>query len=106
MVWHDMVKLGQFRFRMLAILLACALGTIPLTGDEVHVRHMEGLMHGFLALRTLDGKRLADGEMTKVPVGDRVTCRLIFRFKDGSVYVDTAILSQRVAYRVSCDHLV
>jgi hypothetical protein len=38
-------------------------------------------MHGFLALRTLDGKRLADGEMTQVPEGDRVTSRLIFRFK-------------------------
>ena len=106
MVWHDMVKLGQFRFRMLAILLACAVATIPLTGDEVHVRHREGLMHGFLALRTLDGKRLADGEMTQVPEGDRVTSRLIFRFKDGSVYDDTTIFSQRGAFRLLSDHLV
>jgi DNA-binding IclR family transcriptional regulator len=44
-------------------------------------------MHGFLALRSLDGKRLADGEMTQIAEGDRVTSRLIFRFKDGSVYV-------------------
>lgn len=29
-------------------------------------------MHGFLALRTLDGKRLADGEVTQVAEGDRV----------------------------------
>jgi hypothetical protein len=106
MVWHDMGKLGQFSFRMLAILLACAVGTIPLTGDEVRVRHKEGLMHGFLALRTLDGKRLADGEMTQVPEGDRVTSRLIFRFKDGSVYDDTTIFSQRGAFRLLSDHLV
>jgi hypothetical protein len=33
------------------------------------VRHMEGLMHGFLALHTLDGKRLADGEMTQIAEG-------------------------------------
>ena len=101
-----MPKLGQFWFRMLAILLACVFETIPLTGDQVHVRHMEGLMHGFLALRTLDGKRLADGEMTQVPEGDRVTSRLIFRFKDGSVYDDTTIFSQRGAFRVLSDHLV
>jgi len=101
-----MAKLGQFWFRMLAILLACAFETIPLIGDQVHVRHMEGLMHGFLALRTLDGKRLADGEMTQVPDGYRVTSRLIFRFKDGSVYDDTTIFSQRGAFRVLSDHLV
>src|SRR5258707_5391453 len=101
-----MPKFGQFWFRMLAILLACVFETIPLTGDQVHVRHMEGLMHGFLALRTLDGKRLADGEMTQVPEGDRVTSRLIFRFKDGSVYDDTTIFSQRGAFRVLSDHLV
>ncbi len=91
---------------MLAILLACVFETIPLSGDQVPVRHMEGLMHGFLALRTLDGKRLADGEMTQVPEGDRVTSRLIFRFKDGSVYDDTTTFSQRGAFRVLSDHLV
>jgi hypothetical protein len=36
---------------------------ILLTADQVPVLHMEGLMHGFLALRTLEGTRLADGEM-------------------------------------------
>src|SRR5256714_2108751 len=104
----DMVKLGYFWFRMLAVLLACAapFQTIPLTAEQVRVRHMEGLMHGFLALRTLDGKRLADGEMTQVPDGDRVTSRLIFRFKDGSLYDDTTIFSQRGAFRVLSDHLV
>src|SRR6266571_4731652 len=106
--FDDMVKLRHFWFRVLAVLLACAatFETIPLTGDQVHVRHMEGLMHGFLALRTLDGKRLADGEMTQVPEGDRVTSRLIFRFKDGSVYDDTTIFSQRGTFRVLNDHLV
>src|SRR5256714_10404108 len=103
-----MVKLGYFWFRMLAVLLTCVamFQTTPLTADQVHVRHMEGLMHGFLALRTLDGKRLADGEMTQIAEGDRVTSRLIFRFKDGSVYDDKTIFSQRGAFRLLSDHLV
>src|SRR5213082_1719107 len=67
---------------------------------------MEGLMHGFLALRTLDGKRLADGEMTQIAQGDRVTSRLIFRFKDGSIYDDTTIFSQRGTFRLLNDHLI
>src|SRR6266481_6374216 len=93
---------GRLWFRLLAALLACAVPfqTILLTAEQVRVRHMEGLMHGFLALRTLDGKRLADGEITQVAEGERVTSRLIFRFKDGSVYDDTTIFSQRGTFRV------
>ena len=104
----DMVKSGHFWFRLLAALLACAaqFQTIPLPAEQVRVRHMEGLMHGFLALRTLEGKRLADGEMTQVAEGDRITSRLIFRFKDGSVYDDTTIFSQRSAFQLLSDHLV
>src|SRR5256885_13504395 len=93
---------------MLAVWLTCVamFQRSRLTADQVPVRHMEGLMHGFLALRTLDGKRLADGEMTQIAAGDRVTSRLVFRFKDGSVYDDTTLFSQRGAFRVLSDHLV
>jgi len=101
MIWR---MLGRFWFNLLAC--AAPFQVIPLSGEQVPVRHMEGLMHGFLALRTLDGKRLADGEMTQVAKGDRVTSRLIFRFKDGSVYDDTTIFSQRGAFRLLSDHLV
>src|SRR6266576_276997 len=103
-----MAKSGHFRMRLLASLLACAVPfqTIPLTAEQVRVRHMEGLMHGFLALRALDGTRLADGEMTQIAEGDRITSRLIFRFKDGSVYDDTTVFSQRGAFRLLSDHLV
>src|SRR6266508_1369349 len=100
--------LGHCGFRLLGILLVSAASFDPIlvSADQVPVRHMEGLMHGFLALRTLDGERLADGEMSQVAEGDRVTSRLIFRFKDGSVYDDTTIFSQRGAFRVLNDHLV
>src|SRR5438552_14315038 len=100
--------LGRFCYRLLATLLACAAPFEPIrvSADQVPVRHMEGLMHGFLALRTLDGKRLADGEMSQVAEGDRVTSRLIFRFKDGSVYDGTTIFSHRGAFPVLSDHLV
>src|SRR5437773_1595895 len=105
MTWR---VLGRFWFRLLAAMLACAapFQTIPLTAEQVPVRHMEGLMHGFLALRTLNGKRLADGEMTQIAECERVTSRLIFRFKDGSVYDDTTIFTQRGSFRLLSDHLV
>jgi len=48
------------------------LQTGQLSAEQVSVRHTEGLLHGFLALRTLEGKSLADGELTQVAEGDRV----------------------------------
>lgn len=91
-----------------AILLACAglLQPKALWGDTVPVRHTEGLMHGFLLLRTLDGKSLADGQITQDARGDRVTAHLIFRFKDGSIYEERTIFSQRGSFRLLSDHLI
>jgi hypothetical protein len=77
--------------RLIAILLVCAAilqpNALSADADTVPVRHTEGLMHGFLVLRTLEGKALADGQLTQDAQGDRVTAQLIFRFKDGSTYV-------------------
>jgi hypothetical protein len=72
----------------------------------VAVRHTEGLVHGFLVLRTLEGNILADGDLIQVARGDRVTSRLVFRFKDGSVHDETAIFSQHRNFRLLNDHLV
>src|SRR5205085_9730298 len=78
-------------FGWLAAMVAGAalLQSNALFADNVPVRHTEGLMHGFLVLRTLEGKAIADGQMTQDARGDRVTTHLIFRFKDGSLYEDT-----------------
>src|SRR5216117_2538968 len=96
------------RSRLIAILLACAAMLQPsaLFADMIPVHHTEGLMHGFLVLRTLEGKAIADGQMTQDARGDRVTTHLIFRFKDGSLYEDTTIFSQCGTFRLLSDHLI
>src|SRR5436305_9910495 len=96
------------RSRLIAILLACVAMLQPnaLFADMIPVRHTEGLIHGFLVVRTLEGKAVADGQMTQDARGDRVTTHLIFRFKDGSVYEDTTIFSQRGTFRLLSDHLI
>jgi hypothetical protein len=68
------------RSRLIAILLACAAMLQPnaLFADTIPVRHTEGLIHGFLVVRTLEGKALADGQMTQDARGDRVTNHLKF----------------------------
>jgi hypothetical protein len=96
------------RSRLMAILLGCAATLQPsaLFADLIPVRHTEGLIHGFLVVRTLQGKAVADGQMTQDARGDHVTNHLIFRFKDGSIYDDKTIFSQRGTFRLLSDHLV
>ena len=96
------------RSRLIAILFACATMLQPnaLFADMIPVRHTEGLIHGFLLVLTFEGKALADGQMTQDAQGDRVTNHLIFRFKDGSIYEDTTIFSQRGTFRLLSDHLI
>src|SRR6266542_5233701 len=96
------------RSRVIAILLACAAMLQPsaLFAELIPVRHTEGLIHGFLVVRSLEGKAVADGQMTQDARGDRVTNHLIFRFKDGSVYENTTIFSQRGTFRLVSDHLI
>jgi hypothetical protein len=77
-----------------------------LAAEPVAVRFSEGLVHGFLALRTLDGNLLADGELTQVARGDRVTNHLVFRFRDGSLHDETVVFSQRRVFQLISDHLV
>jgi hypothetical protein len=75
-------------------------------GQQVAVRHAEGLVHGFLALKTLDGSTIADGDLLQTSRGSRVTSRLVFHFRDGSLHDETAVFSQGRYFRLVSDHLV
>lgn len=89
-------------------LFVCALvlETVVLPAQSVAVRHPEGLVHGFLSLKTLDGTPLADGDLLQSVSGDRVTSRLVFHFKDGSLHDETVVYSQRGQFRLISDHLI
>jgi hypothetical protein len=85
-----------------AMLLAAAAGA----GDPIEVRYTEGLVHGYLTLRTLDGAPIASGELTQTASGTRVVSRLVFHFKDGSLDDETTVFSQHGRFRLVTDHLV
>jgi hypothetical protein len=74
--------------------------------EPVAVRFMEGLVHGFLSLRAPDGTLLASGDLIQLARGDRVTSRLVFRFKDGSSHDETAVFSQRGHFRLLTNRLI
>jgi len=77
-----------------------------MSASPVDVRYKEGLIHGFLVLSTLDGNPIAEGDLTQVARGDRVTSQLVFRFKDGSRQEETTVFSQRGNFRLISYHLV
>jgi hypothetical protein len=93
---------------LLAMLLASifSLGTGTLTAEQVPVRHLEGVTHGFLVLSTLKGRQLASGELIQNASGNRVTSRLLFHFPDGSVHDETSVFLQRRRFRLLTYHLI
>jgi hypothetical protein len=82
--------------------LAIAMGAAA----PVAVRYKEGLTHGFLVLSTLGGEAIAEGDLTQVARGSRITSHLLYRFKDGSRQEETAIFSQRGYFRLISYYLV
>jgi len=75
-------------------------------GDPVTVHHVEGTVHGFLVLRSMEGKTLASGDLTQVGKGDQIVTRLVFRFKDGSLDDETTTWSQHGSFRLVSDEHV
>jgi hypothetical protein len=98
------VKRGNRIF--LALTAAVLLQTGVASAEPVVVRHVEGLVHGFLSLRSPEGGVLANGDLIQDSRDDRVTSRLLFHFKDGSLHDETAVFSQRGHFQLIGYHLV
>ncbi|MGA2536197.1 MAG: hypothetical protein ABSF53_09290 [Terracidiphilus sp.] len=74
--------------------------------ESIPVRHLEGTLHGFVELRSEDGKVLATGDLVQVAHGARVTSHMLFRFTDGSVDDETTVFSQRRSFQLIADRHV
>src|ERR1700716_136491 len=72
--------------------------------EPIPARYREGTNHGFLALRTMDGKILAEGDLIQTVRKNEVISRLVFHFRDGSIDDETATFSQERDFRLISDH--
>jgi hypothetical protein len=86
---------------VIAAVLAATADAAPVT-----VRFAEKVTHGFLVLRAEGGDTLAHSELLQTVGSDRVDSRLVFWFKDGSLYDETATFSQRRVFRLLTYRLV
>ena len=90
----------------LLVLVTVLLGPRPLAAAPVPVRFVEGATHGFLVLRTVDGALIASGDLLQVGRGGEVESRMVFRFKDGSVFDETVVFTQQHVFTMQSYRLL
>jgi len=78
----------------------------PVAAAPVPVRFAEGSLHGFLVLSTFKGDLIATGDLLQVGRDGDVKSRLVFHFKDGSVFDETVVFTQRNVFTLRSYHLV
>ena len=94
------------RFLAVFVLAAVAGSSGGARAAPIPVRFPEGLVHGFLVLRSESGDVIGDAELLQTARGDTVTSRLVMRFRDGSLQDETAVFRQRRVFRLVSDHVV
>jgi hypothetical protein len=90
----------------LLILMAALLWQRPLAAAPVPVRFAEGSLHGFLVLTDLKQDIIASGDLLQAGRDGEIRSRLVFRFKDGSVFDETVVYTQRNVFTLRSYHLV
>ena len=88
--------------------LSFILATVvkPAWSEPIAVRHRQGSAHGFVEVTTLDGNRIAVGDLLQRAEHGVVSSELMLRFADGSVDDETTVFSQNGVFRFISDHHV
>ncbi len=90
----------------LLVLVTVLLDPRPLPAAAVPVRFAEGATHGFLVLRTVEGILIASGDLLQVGRGGGVESRMVFHFKDGSLFDETVVFTQQRVFTMQSYRLV
>lgn len=89
------------------VLVFAVLSPRAVAADVIPVRFVEGAMHGFLVLRTLNGALLASGDLLQIRRdGGEVESRMVFRFEDGSLFDETVVYTQQGVFALQRYSLV
>lgn len=85
----------------IAILCTLLVGITSFADAEpIAVRFAEGTTHGYLSLKTDQGRQIAHGELVQRTQGKRVEAHLFFHFLDGSVHDEKVSFSQHRLFRM------
>jgi hypothetical protein len=93
------------RASALITLLMCA--ALPgAKAEPIAVRYGQGNFHGFLELRSEDGRVVASGDCFQLIHGDRLTLEAVFHFKDGSIDDETTVFTQHGTFQMITDRRI
>lgn len=90
----------------LLVLATALLWSWSVAAAPVAVRFTEGVTRGFLVLRTVDGVHIASGDLLQVVRGGKVESRMLFHFKDGSLFDETVVFTQQRVFAMQSYRLV
>jgi hypothetical protein len=90
----------------LLVFVTMLLWLRPASAAPVSVRFVEGVTHGFLVLRSVNGELIASGDLLQVQRDGRVESRMVFRFKDGSVFDERVVFTQERVFTMQSYRLV
>src|SRR5262250_771246 len=96
----------SWRSAALVVVIGVVIAAPRPSAEPVIVRYLEGLTHGFLSLKTMEGKLLGSGDLIQTVRGNRVNSRLVLHYKDGSVSDETTVFTQEKQFRVLTDRLI
>jgi hypothetical protein len=93
-------------FRLLLAHAFVALFVVSLQGsaEAVPATHKQGSVHGFLLLKSENGKVIAIGDETNIVRGDEIHSRLVFHFRDGSMDEEITTFRQGAVFQLIRDH--
>lgn len=77
-----------------------------LLAAPIPVRFVEGSVHAFLALRTVDGTLIASGDTVQINRGATVESHMVFQFKDGSIFDERVVFSQKRSFKLEKYRLI
>lgn len=100
----------RFRFVCKLILaiasIAFSSAALRAADEAVPVAYKQGTLHGFLLLRSADGKVIATGDQTNVVRGEEIHAELVFHFRDGSLDDEVTDYRQGREFQLIRDHHV
>lgn len=71
---------------------------------QIPATHKQGSTHGFLVVKSAEGKVIGIGDQIQVVHGDQVRSRLVLHFRDGSVDDEVTIFKQNATFQLLSDH--
>jgi hypothetical protein len=83
-----------FRCAPAAILLALSSFCVGVRADPIPASFKQGTLHGFLLLKTPDGKIIAAGDQIDTVRGDEIRSEMVLHFRDGSIDDEVAFYRQ------------